>query len=119
MCCFLKFLYDAFIQGLIDNCNCTIEGMNASLHFCGDDFLEESECYYEMVQDIGSDGMDFAIDAKSGKSKKCLRRCKTQHNNIVPTFLSYPNDNFYVLRKQRTCVPICTRLFCSFQCVQK
>ena len=91
-------LYDAFIQGLIDNCNCTIEGMNASLHFCGDDFLEESECYYEMVQDIGSDGMDFAIDAKSGKSKKCLRRCKTQHNNIVPAFLSYPNENFYVFK---------------------
>ena len=103
-------LYDAFIQGLIDNCNCTIEGMNASLHFCGDDYLEESECYYDMVRKIGSEGMDFAIDTKSGKSKKCLGRCKTQHNNIVPTFLSYPNDNFYVFKYHfETCL-IMTKL---------
>ena len=97
-------LYDAFIQRVIDECNCSYAGFNFTrlvrpdLHACGIENPDEYRCANELGKKIGSNGMNYAINAKNGKSMKCRSRCHDQHSNVLPTMLSYPNDNFDVFK---------------------
>ena len=116
-------LYDAFLQKVIDDCKCAynfdkaVLARNPTINGCG---MKEKDlaCSETLVKQIGSKEMDFAMDEKSGKMKKCLSKCKTQHINIIPTTLAYPADNFVTFKYHtETCLvmekltKICTNKF--------
>ena len=103
-------LYDAFLERVVQDCNCAYNSdpkvlwYNPSVRGC---VLSPSNitCSEKLVKLIGSNGMESAVDARSGEMKKCLSRCETQQFTIIPTTLEYPNGKFQAFKHHtETCL---------------